>query len=119
VKFPIGVFFLIMATSCAGCAMTDPYQRAGMWQPSGAVQANLAAMVANPGDLVTGHGDGQAAQYQTTGAVDRLWADQTKPLLGDTDQQSGSQSASGSGSGSINGDLSVTPASSSNPSGGD
>jgi type IV pilus biogenesis protein CpaD/CtpE len=80
VKRPIGPLVLILATSCAGCAMTDPYQRAGMWQPSGAVQANLAAMVANPGDLVTGHGDGQAAHYQSTGAVDRLWADQTKPL---------------------------------------
>jgi type IV pilus biogenesis protein CpaD/CtpE len=89
----IGILSLALGLGCAGCAAIDPYQRAGMWQPMGAVQGNLAAMVADPDDLVAGHGDGQAAHYQTTAAVDRLWADQTKPLLNSQSQGSGSPAA--------------------------
>jgi hypothetical protein len=88
----LGIASLALALGCAGCAATDPYQRAGMWQPMGAVQGNLAAMVADPADLAAGHGDGEAAHYQTTTAVNRLWLDQTKPLL--SAQSSGSGQAS-------------------------
>ncbi len=95
----VGIVSLALGLGCAGCAATDPYQRAGMWQPMGAVQANLAVMVADPADLVAGHDDGQAGHYQTTTAVNRLWADQTKPLLGAQSQGSGQGAAAASSSG--------------------
>jgi hypothetical protein len=97
----VGIVSLALGLGCAGCSAIDPYQRAGMWQPMGAVQANLAAMVADPADLAAGHDDGQGGHYQTTEAVNRLWADQTKPLLSAQSQGSGQgvTTASSSGSG--------------------
>jgi hypothetical protein len=89
----LGIASLALAFGCAGCAAIDPYQRAGMWQPTGAVQANLAAMVADPADLTMGRGDSQTGHYQTTTAVDRLWADQPKPLLSAQSQGSGQTAA--------------------------
>lgn len=57
----------------AGCAATDPYQRAGMWRPEGVVNANLAAQLADPHDLVRGRGDSGPVYRQAATAVTRLW----------------------------------------------
>jgi type IV pilus biogenesis protein CpaD/CtpE len=71
---------LLTCAALAGCAQIDPFQREGMWRPSGANEANLRAMVVDPGHLTVGVGtdrtDGQAA----AGAVDRLRRDRVKPL---------------------------------------
>jgi type IV pilus biogenesis protein CpaD/CtpE len=65
----------LMAASLllSGCEATDPYKREGMWRPEGVVNANLAAQLANPGDLVRGRGDASPVQRQATNAVTRLW----------------------------------------------
>ena len=45
---------LSLPLALAACAMEDPLTRPGLWQPIGANATNLAAMVADPQDLVTG-----------------------------------------------------------------
>jgi hypothetical protein len=68
-------------TGCAGLAgLTDPYQRAGTWNPSHTNEANLRVMVANPADLVHGRGDNLAIGQTAAIAVERLRADKVKPL---------------------------------------
>ena len=55
----------LAALGLGGCDLTDPYSRDGAWQPNGANNTNLRAMVVSPADLaagVSGHGgDGQQA----------------------------------------------------------
>lgn len=90
----------------AGCQELDPYTREGTWQPTGANQGNLAAMVANPQDLI--HGRGQRAEdtKEPTLAINRIWTDTPKTLLdpgGGSSSSGSSGSGSGSGSGSSGG----------------
>jgi len=65
----------------AGCASFDPYRRTDVWYPTGANAGNIAAMVAEPRDLILGHGGDRADARQAAGAVDRVWQDRKKPLL--------------------------------------
>lgn len=65
----LSVLFLLTA---AGCAEFDPYHRAGMWRPSGANAANIASMVARPGDLVSGRGERQGDGQRAASAVQRM-----------------------------------------------
>ena len=64
----------------AGCDITDPYEREGVWRPNYANDANLRAMVASPSDLVRGvdgpGGDGQ----QAAAALDRQRQDKPRKL---------------------------------------
>lgn len=64
----------------AGCDLTDPEKREGLWHPTGSPGRNLAMQVANPADLLIGRGmrgsDGQMA----AAAIERMRADKTKPL---------------------------------------
>ncbi len=83
----------IALMALAGCAATDPYERAGVWRPDGAVQGDMAAMVADPHDLVVGHGPSEAVGYGGH-AVQDLWADHPKALLTNTDS-----AGAGNGSG--------------------
>ncbi len=71
---------LIVLVALAGCAETDPYDRAGTWQPGGVNDRNLAAMVADPRDLLRGHGEAGAQPQLATTAVDHLLAGAPKPL---------------------------------------
>jgi type IV pilus biogenesis protein CpaD/CtpE len=64
----------------AGCEDADPYRRTDVWYPTGANAGNIAAMVANPHDLILGRGANQADARQAATAVDRVWQDRTKPL---------------------------------------
>ncbi len=64
-----------------GCAATDPLRNTSDWHPDGSNEANIAAEVANPADLVhgrdpTGGADGQ----QAAAAVLRLRTGRTKTL---------------------------------------
>lgn len=65
-----------------GCSDADPYYRADVWQPRGASSGNIAAMLAQPNDLILGrHQAALGDSYQQTGAIERLWQDKTKPLI--------------------------------------
>jgi len=69
------------ALALAGCAgLADPMERAGTWQPRGANEANLRAMIANPADLERGEGDPRGRARQAAGAIERLEDDAVKPL---------------------------------------
>ncbi len=70
----------VLVLTLAGCAQTDPYTRDGMWQPEGVNERNLDAMVANPADLVYGHGDTRPDSQLATTAVTQLLAGRAKPL---------------------------------------
>ena len=74
---------LLVLALCSGCGATDPYERDDLWQPEGAVQGNMAAMVADPHDLVAGHGPASPAAYGTH-AVEDLWNGHPKALLSST-----------------------------------
>ena len=56
-----------------GCDATDPYKREGVWRPSGVVQANLAAQLVDPYDLVEGQEDTSPRYRMPSGAVAHLW----------------------------------------------
>jgi hypothetical protein len=77
----------IRATAClalgllAGCDLTDPYRRPGMWHPDGANDANIAAMVADPHDLISGQDAQNPGRKTGAAAVDRLWQNKPTPLL--------------------------------------
>lgn len=73
---PALVLFLL-----AGCESADPYHRTDVWYPTGANAGNIAAMAANPRDLIAGRGSERAGARQAAGAIDRVWSDQPKPLL--------------------------------------
>ena len=83
----------------SGCAAEDPLTRPGLWQPVGANDANLAAMVADPNDLVTGvvdrHMDGQVA----AAAVARYRAGKVKELPDSNIAQFGPAAATGASAG--------------------
>jgi hypothetical protein len=88
----------------AACQQIDPYTRNEMWQPTGANQGNIAAMAANPNDLIRGHGLPASDSKEPTLAINRIWTDTPKALLdpGGT-SSSGGSSGSGSGSGTGSG----------------
>ena len=79
----------------ASCEERDPLRRTDVWYPSGANAANIAAMVANPNDLIRGHGARGGDGADAALAVDRVWQDKAKPL-----PQSSDSSAIGGGGGS-------------------
>ena len=64
----------------AGCAFEDPLTRPGLWEPVGANDANLRAMVADPEDLVTGVADRRADGQVAAAAVARYRAGKVKEL---------------------------------------
>jgi type IV pilus biogenesis protein CpaD/CtpE len=66
----------------ASCNAMEPYDRIGVWRPTGANQANLAAMVVHPADLARGRGTAGADGHLAAAAVDRLRHDGVKPLSG-------------------------------------
>jgi type IV pilus biogenesis protein CpaD/CtpE len=73
VTLPLAAALLPTALLLAGCAQTDPFTREGVWKPSGANEANIAAQLANPADLARGRaGEGGTVRTGST-AVERLW----------------------------------------------
>jgi hypothetical protein len=79
----------------SGCNALEPYDRADTWHPTGANEANLAAMAVNPADLA--HGRGTTASDGTTAAaaIDRLRHDRVKPLPDGNSTSSAAPSAAG------------------------
>ena len=63
----------------SGCAATDPFHRPGAWRPEGVNQANIAAMVARPADLLRGRDAGGTDSPLAAAAVTRLWEGSPSP----------------------------------------
>jgi type IV pilus biogenesis protein CpaD/CtpE len=64
----------------AGCEDLDPYHKPYVWYPTGASEANLAAQLANPNDLIRGRGVTTADGNLAAAAVTRAREDKAKPL---------------------------------------
>ncbi len=64
----------------AGCEAPEPYRRTDAWNPTGANSGNIAAMVAQPADLVRGRGVRRTDARQSAEAIDRLWTGRSRPL---------------------------------------
>ncbi len=64
----------------AACAAEDPLTRAGLWEPTGANDTNLRAMIADPDDLVAGAADSRADGSVVAAAVARYRAGKLKSL---------------------------------------
>jgi uncharacterized membrane protein YgcG len=58
----------------AACHVPDTSGAEGVWAPKGINAANLAAMVADPADLVRGHSDKGPDHKLAAHAVTDLWA---------------------------------------------
>lgn len=63
-----------------GCTGTDPLYRSGLWHPTGANEANLRAMIADPQDLVSGASSPNADGQIAAAAIQRYRTDRVKPL---------------------------------------
>ena len=72
---------LAAVLSVAACQEMDPYARNDMWQPTGANAGNIAAMVANPYDLIRGRGSDRTDSNEPVLAIHRVNTDHTKALL--------------------------------------
>ena len=78
-----------------GCAGPDPYDFPHTWRPTGANDANLAAMAVRPADLARGRGTGPTDAQVAAAAVDRLRAGRVKAL----DSGGGPSSSAGAAGG--------------------
>ena len=65
--FPVCVALL----GLAGCQLTEPYDRLGTWRPTEVADANIAATVVNPADLVRGVDYNPRDASMATMAVER------------------------------------------------
>jgi hypothetical protein len=77
--------FILAAASLAtlavaGCEEYDPLYREGLWQPMHVNRTNLTMAVANPADLVRGHGVPTADGQLAAAAVQRLHDNKVKKL---------------------------------------
>jgi uncharacterized membrane protein YgcG len=101
----------------AGCGdQRDPYLRTDVWKPTGANAGNIAAMVADPHDLISGRGTVVQNSNEPALAVQHVWLDRPKPFTssegtGGGGSQSGSGGTDSGASGSSSGGASGTPGS--------
>ncbi len=93
-------YALILLSILSGCAAVDPLTRPGLWQPVGANDANLAAMVADPNDLVTGVVDRRMDGQVAAAAVARYRAGKVKDLPDSNIAEFGPAAATGAASAS-------------------
>lgn len=89
------LLLLASLLALAGCASMDPYRRAGMWQPTGANDRNLAAMAADTRDLARGRAAPAASRNEAASAVERLLQGNPKPLHTVNSQTAPAASAGG------------------------
>jgi type IV pilus biogenesis protein CpaD/CtpE len=95
---PHRLLLLLSLITIAGCEQRDPYLRTDVWRPTGANAGNIAAMVANPQDLIRGHGVSREDTKADALAVGQIWTNQPTPLL-QSQSSSGSSGSSGGSSG--------------------
>ena len=94
----LAAFVAGTATSLGGCAITDPYDRPGLWRPMGSNDLNRELQVARPTDLVQGRGTTDSDGQTAAAAVDRVLHDRVKTLP-DSDISSVGGSGGGGGGG--------------------
>ncbi|HVC63814.1 MAG TPA: hypothetical protein VND19_26030 [Acetobacteraceae bacterium] len=95
--------FTILAslTVLGGCDQRDPYLRTDVWNPTGANAGNIAAMVADPHDLISGRGTDVQNSNEPALAVGHVWLDQPKSLSpGGSGGGGGGAQSGGGGTGS-------------------
>lgn len=63
--------FCVALLGLAGCELTEPYDRIGTWRPTNVADANIAATVVNPADLVRGVDYNPRDASMATMAVER------------------------------------------------
>lgn len=87
----------------AGCMDRDPYRRTDVWRPTGSNAANIAAMVANPRDMIQGQEPARkgADSNASVRAVERIAVDRPKalPTTGSTTGGTGGGGGGGAGAG--------------------
>lgn len=90
---------LVASVGCvlAGCQRADPFRDPYLYQPSGANQGNLGAMVANPHDLVWGKAEAGSDAGEAETAIQQLRAGK-RPSLPTTNSFSTGGGSSGGGS---------------------
>ena len=71
---------LLLGLGACQQANSDPFERPYTWQPTGANDDNLRAMIANPNDLVVGQGARGSHAIIANAAATRLLTDKIKPL---------------------------------------
>jgi hypothetical protein len=89
--------FSAVALVLTACGVVDPFARPGTLRMEEMPTVNAASMVANPYDMVRGHGDATSDGHLAAAAVDRARLDSVKPILGGS--AGVQQSANGSDSG--------------------
>jgi type IV pilus biogenesis protein CpaD/CtpE len=102
-RMTLHVAVIASLAALAGCDSRDPYLRTDVWQPSGANAGNIAAMVANPQDLISGHGVAEQHSNASALAVGHVWTDQPKPLAGAAAGGASGGQSGGGGSGGASG----------------
>jgi type IV pilus biogenesis protein CpaD/CtpE len=110
----LNVAFIASLVTLAGCDSRDPYLRTDVWQPTGANAGNIAAMVADPHDLISGRGYPAQNSNESALAVGHVWLDQPKPLsttAGGGGGSGGGASGGGGGGSGGSGGSSGTPGS--------
>lgn len=97
----IDIALIGLILGLTACQQMDPYSREDTWQPTGANAGNIAAMVADPYDLIRGRGTDKADGKESSLAIQHINSETPKPLLDPGGQTgSGSSGSSGSSSGS-------------------
>jgi hypothetical protein len=89
-----------------GCDQIDPLKRPYMWHESGSNAQNIAAMAANPADLIHGRDSPKRASVVESDGVDRLWSGHPAVLPGGLPPAAGS----GGGGGAAAGGAAAPPA---------
>ncbi len=74
------VLILFAVTGVGACQAPDPYGEPAKWTFSGVNNANLAAMVDNPMDLVHGRSESHVPGQSAVIPIIRLRRDQVKTL---------------------------------------
>jgi hypothetical protein len=97
-SFQFSLSLLALPLLATGCSLTDPAEAEGYWHPRGVNDGNLAAMIADPHDLVEGRSVRFSDGTLAAAAVDRLYRDKVRNLP-DTSLSVGASSASSTGGG--------------------
>ncbi len=76
--------FAAVALSLLGltaCEQMDPLTKSYVWKPTNANAANIAAMAANPADLIVGRDSRSRRVVVESESIERVWTDKPRPLL--------------------------------------
>lgn len=77
---PPSLAALAALVAVAACGLADPLEREGTWRPTQVNDANLRAMIADPGHLQHGASDPSGRGRQATDAIERLEDRKLDPL---------------------------------------